>query len=90
MPDGFKIASAYVSVTAQADESSGTDAGKVLSDAAKAGAGKVTIQAQLDAAQVRIDAQKAADEAKAKVQFDAAIDAAQLQSEEDRAAAEAK
>lgn len=51
---------------------------------------KVKVQAELDAAQLRAEAQAAADKAKAKVILEASLDKAQLLAESDRAAAEAK
>jgi hypothetical protein len=50
----------------------------------------IKVQADLDAAKLRIDAQKAADQATAKIKYQDSIDKAQLLTDAERAAAEAK
>lgn len=93
MPEGrVHIAQAYVTVETDADQSSAEATAKKIEETLKAGVGDVNakVTASVNAAQVRVDAQRAADAARAKIVYDDAIDKAKLLSDADRAAAEAK
>ena len=48
MPDGFKVASAYVTVGADIDETSARDAGQHLGEVAEQAAGQVKLKADPD------------------------------------------
>lgn len=68
MPDGFKIASAYVEVKAEIDQTSAEDAGKLIGDTASKAAGEIKLKANADETSAAEAGKKIGDTASASAQ----------------------